>query len=100
LSGQQFGDQFGSMVTFNLADGQSAVDTFIEVVQNIPFCPSLGELSTTLSHPASTSHRKLSDLERSNLGITSGTIRLSIGIESADFILESLAGAFSSMTDS
>ena len=100
LAGQQFGDQFGSIVTFNLADGQPAVDTFIEAAQNIPFCPSLGELSTTLSHPASTSHRKLSDLERSNLGITSGTIRLSIGIESADYILESLVGAFSSMTDS
>ena len=62
----------------------------------IPFCPSLGELSTTLSHPASTSHRGLSNEARAMLGITEGTIRLSVGIESTDAVLaavrEALAG--------
>ena len=100
LANQQFGDQFGSMVTFNLGGGQAAADAFIEAAQEIPFCPSLGELSTTLSHPVSTSHRKLNDVERDKVGITSGTIRLSIGIESADYVLKSLATAFSALAKS
>jgi cystathionine beta-lyase/cystathionine gamma-synthase len=100
LAIQQFGDQFGSMVTFNLNGGQAVADDFIAVTQEIPFCPSLGELSTTLSHPVSTSHRRLSDLERNKLGITGGTIRLSIGIESADYILASLAAAFTALAES
>ncbi len=98
LAGRQFGDQFGSMVTFNLDGGQSTADVFIEAAQDIPFCPSLGELSTTLSHPVSTSHRKLTDEERDKVGITGGTIRLSVGIESADYILEALAKALSALT--
>lgn len=82
---------FGSLVTFELAGGRAAADRFIEVARDIPFCPSLGELTTTLSHPETTSHRGLSAAERAALGITGGTIRLSVGIESADFIRHALA---------
>ena len=94
---RQFKDQFGSIVTFNLAGGQPAADRFIEAAARFPFCPSLGELSTTLSHPASTSHRKLSESDRALVGITGGTIRLSVGVESSEYILESLAQCFSTM---
>ena len=59
----------------------------------IPFCPSFGENSTTLSHPASTSHRALSHEARQSLGIEDGTIRLSVGIESSESIIEILADA-------
>ena len=57
----------------------------------IPFCPSLGEVSTTLSHPESTSHRGLTPESRAALGITGGTIRLSVGIESPEFVRDALA---------
>jgi len=100
LASSQFGDQFGSMVTFNLDGGQVAADGFIEAAHDIPFCPSLGELSTTLSHPVSTSHRKLTDEERDKVGITGGTIRLSVGIESVEYILEALTKALSALTSS
>ncbi|MEO2023909.1 MAG: PLP-dependent transferase, partial [Pirellulaceae bacterium] len=79
---------------------QAAADRFIEAAARFPFCPSLGELSTTLSHPASTSHRKLSEPDRARVGITGGTIRLSVGVESTEYILESLAQCFSTMESS
>ena len=47
---------FGTIVTIDLGD-RSAVDRFIRGLMHIPFAPSLGDVSTTLSHPASTSHR-------------------------------------------
>ncbi len=90
LARQMFGDCFGSMVTFTLAGGRAAADAFIRAAQHIPFCPSLGDLCTTLSHPATTSHRRLSEADRAALGITGGTIRLSVGIESAAGVLAAI----------
>jgi cystathionine beta-lyase/cystathionine gamma-synthase len=92
LAVKQFrGGLCGSIVTFELAGGRAAADAFIAAVgEQIPFCPSLGELSTTLSHPETTSHRGLSATERAALGITGGTIRLSVGIESPEFLLTAI----------
>jgi cystathionine beta-lyase/cystathionine gamma-synthase len=90
LARRQFGERFGSMVTFTLRGGKAAAQQFITAAKRIAFSPSLGDLSTTLSHPASTSHRKLSPDAQKTLGITGGTIRLSVGIESAAAILETM----------
>jgi cystathionine beta-lyase/cystathionine gamma-synthase len=84
---------FGSIVTFALSGGREAARRFIQAVApQIPFCPSLGEISTTLSHPASTSHRALTAAQRAALGVVDGTIRLSCGVESPEFIVQALAG--------
>ncbi|MBI2480210.1 MAG: aminotransferase class I/II-fold pyridoxal phosphate-dependent enzyme [Planctomycetia bacterium] len=91
LAARQFGGHYGSMVTFRLSGGRAAADAFITASDRIPFCPSLGEATTTLSHPESTSHRGLSPSQRDALGITGGTIRLSMGLESYDFVAGSLA---------
>ncbi|HEY2880889.1 MAG TPA: aminotransferase class I/II-fold pyridoxal phosphate-dependent enzyme [Pirellulales bacterium] len=91
LAARQFGGKFGAMVTFTLAGGTAAAEKFIAAAKRIPFCPSLGELSTTLSHPDSTSHRLMTAKEREALGIFGGTIRLSIGTESPEFVIDALA---------
>jgi cystathionine beta-lyase/cystathionine gamma-synthase len=93
LARKQFGDHFGTIVTFCLAGGRAAADAFIAAGRAIPFCPSLGELSTTLSHPETTSHRGWIAEQRAALGITGGTIRLSVGTESIEFIRTALAAA-------
>lgn len=90
LAHRQLGGQFGTIVTFTLRGGLAAANSFIEAARRIPFCPSLGDLSTTLSHPESTSHRGMSPGERQALGIFGGTIRLSVGIESSEAILHAL----------
>lgn len=98
LSVRQFGgDFFGAIVTFDLLGELPAAQKFIAAIADeIPFCPSLGELSTTLSHPPSTSHRNQTPQEQAALGITGGTIRLSVGTESAGFIIDALAKALGS----
>ncbi len=90
LASRQFDGGFGTIVTFRLAGGRSAADAFINAARRIAFCPSLGEVSTTLSHPESTSHRALSPQQRAALGITGGTIRLSLGVESSEFVIDAL----------
>jgi cystathionine beta-lyase/cystathionine gamma-synthase len=94
LAARQFGEHCGNMVTFTLRGGQPVAERFIATAADrIPFCPSLGELFTTLSHPASTSHRGLTHAERLALGIEDGTIRLSVGCEPLAEILQSLDDA-------
>ena len=98
LAKRQFGGRFGSVVTFELRDGRQAAAAFIRAAKDtIPFCPSLGEISTTLSHPQSTSHRALTDAEREALGVSGGTIRLSCGVESAASILHSLTAVLQTL---
>jgi cystathionine beta-lyase/cystathionine gamma-synthase len=90
LANEQFAGRFGNMVTFRLRGGLAEAERFISAARAIPFCPSLGDLSTTLSHPTSTSHRSLSAEARAALGIRPSTIRLSIGIESSAAVLAAL----------
>ncbi len=94
LARRQFGERFGSVVSLTLAGGREAAVAFMQAAPGIPFCPSLGELCTTLTHPESTSHRTISRQERDAQGITGGTLRLSIGIESPESILASLTAGF------
>jgi cystathionine beta-lyase/cystathionine gamma-synthase len=71
---------FGTIVTIDLGTRERA-DAFIRGLQHIPFAPSLGDVATTLSHPATTSHRGQSPEQWARQGITAGLIRLSIGLE-------------------
>ncbi len=90
LARRQFGERFGAMVTFHLKGGLAAAERLFGSGR-LPFCPSLGEVSTTVSHPESTSHRGLTTDERQQLGISGGTIRVSVGTESFDFIAAALS---------
>lgn len=98
LAQRQLGGRYGTVVTFTLRGGQEAAESFISGASRIAFCPSLGDLSTTLSHPASTSHRWLSDAACRSLGLGQGTIRLSVGIESTSGVLEAIAEGLDAVT--
>ena len=83
------GPLYGNMLTFKLAGDLTAAQ-FMERCHQIPFCPSLGDMNTMLSHPATTSHRSLSPEQLNELQICDRTIRLSIGIESPDYIASAI----------
>jgi cystathionine beta-lyase/cystathionine gamma-synthase len=74
---------FGTIVTIDLG-GRDEADAFIRALQHIPFAPSLGDAATTLSHPATTSHRNQTPEQWAWQGITPGLVRLSIGLEDPD----------------
>jgi cystathionine gamma-synthase len=86
------GDQFGNMVTFEIAGGRETVNRFMQALRTIPFAPTLGDVSTIISHPAVTSHRGLTADAREALGIREGTIRVSVGVEAFE-VLEDEFGA-------
>jgi cystathionine gamma-synthase len=82
--------RFGNMLCFELEGGRPAVNRFLHRAPGIPFSPSLGHVGTTLSHPATTSHRYASSAEKRRQGITDGLIRLSVGIEDIEAIREEM----------
>ena len=99
LASEQFKERrFGSIVTFRIKAGPETADRFIEAAKNIPFSPSLGDVTSTLSHPDSTSHRLIPLEEKQKLGIDAGTIRLSVGIEDEQTIEKWLFEAISIAT--
>ncbi len=79
------------MMSFDLGTRDRA-DAFIRALKHIPYAPSLGDVSTTLSHPTTTSHRFQSPEEWARQGITPGLIRLSVGIEDVEDLWRDLEG--------
>jgi len=85
---KQFKGTFGNMLTLQLKGGLRSAERFIAAVaEDIPFCPSLGEAQTTLSHPCSTSHRSYSQEQLQSLRIDGGTLRMSIGLEPKEWLI-------------
>ena len=89
-------DGAGGMMAFDLDGGRDAVQRMISRFAMVTFAASLGGVETTISYPVITSHRSLSDEERAELGVGPGTVRVSVGIESADDIIEDFVHAISS----
>lgn len=88
-----FGDRAGNMVSFVLDGDRGAVNRFLREAHHIPFAPTLGDVGSTLSHPASSSHRELSPDARAALGMPEGFLRLSVGIEDPGQLIAELTAA-------
>ena len=73
--------QGGNMLSFEIEGGRAAANAFARAAQGIAFAPTLGDVGTTLSHPASSSHRALTPEGRAALGISEGFFRVSVGLE-------------------
>lgn len=84
---------FGAMITFHLPDGLAAVQRFIKGLKVFLFAESLGGVESLICHPWTMSHGVVSPEDKIQMGIFESTLRLSIGIESLDDLLEDLAAA-------
>jgi cystathionine beta-lyase/cystathionine gamma-synthase len=90
VANKQFLNGFGGMLSFELKGGLEKAEQFIKDLDMIEYVPSLAGVATTLLHPVSTSHRPMPKDKRLSLGITDGLIRLSVGIEPLEAIIEDL----------
>jgi O-acetylhomoserine (thiol)-lyase len=77
----------GSIFTFGVKGGQSAGEKFIEGCEFLSHLANVGDAKTLIIHPASTTHRQLSEEDQIKAGITPDMVRLSVGIEDADDII-------------
>ena len=77
----------GGIMTFGIQGGQAAGVKFIESAQFISHLANVGDAKTLVIHPASTTHRQMSEEDQIKAGVTADMVRLSIGIEGIDDIL-------------
>ena len=84
---------FGSVVTIDVAGGKDRAFRFMNALGLIDISNNLGDAKSLATHPATTTHQRLSPGERENLGITDGLVRLSIGLEDPLDLLEDIVGA-------
>jgi methionine-gamma-lyase len=83
----------GGMLSVDLAGGREAGEAFLGRVRVAVHATSLGSAETLCSHPASSSHRQLDDAELAAGGMTPGMVRVSIGLEDPDDLVEDLTSA-------
>ncbi len=92
LAKQQM-SQGGGIVTFEVKGGYEDGKRFLDSLKMLSHSPNLGDVRTICTHPASTTHAKLTDDERNALGISAGLVRVSVGLEALDDIWWDIEGA-------
>ena len=89
----------GGIVCFEIKGGLEAGRKFLDALQILSLTPNLGDTRSIASHPASTTHSKLTEEERLNVGITPGLIRISCGLEHVEDILQDIEQALDKTTN-
>ena len=83
----------GALVTFELVGGIKRCIRFLDSLELLSLTSNLGDTRTIITHPASTTHSKLTPDERSSVNITEGLIRISVGLEHIDDIIADIEQA-------
>lgn len=83
----------GNIVAFEVKGGIEGGRKFLDNIKMCSLSANLGDTRTIVTHPASTTHSKLTDEERNEVGITAGLVRCSVGLENVDDIIADLKQA-------
>ena len=82
---------FGGVVSFELQAGQAKAWELIDATQMLSITANLGDVKTTITHPASTTHSRLTPEVRAEAGISDGLLRISVGLENIADIKKDLS---------
>ena len=82
-----------TLVAFDIKGGKKAAFRFQDTLKLIRISNNLGDAKSLITHPATTTHQRLPPAQRAELGITDGFVRVSVGLEHPDDIVEDVLGA-------
>ncbi|MEM7292994.1 MAG: O-succinylhomoserine sulfhydrylase [Pseudomonadota bacterium] len=88
---------FGGIVSFEVDGGREAAWRLIDSTRLLSITANLGDVKSTITHPATTTHGRLSDAERNAAGIEENLLRVSVGLENIDDIVNDLAAGLESV---
>jgi len=91
-------DQGGGLFTFEMRDGLEAGIQFLDNLELCSLSANLGDTRTIVTHPASTTHNKLTFDDRQKVGITDGLIRVSVGLEHVEDLKADLLQSLKKIT--
>jgi O-succinylhomoserine sulfhydrylase len=88
----------GTVITFELADGgKTGAFRLLDGLRTIDISNNLGDSKTLITHPATTTHRRMGAEGRAAVGITDSVVRISVGLEHVDDLLEDLAAGLTAL---
>ncbi len=99
LAKKYLGDKFGGLAGFGIKGGREAGRKFINSVKLFSHLANIGDAKSLVIHPASTTHQQLTAQEQAETGVTPDYIRLSVGIEHIDDILQDIDQALQKAMD-
>lgn len=97
LAQRQMDGGAGTVLSLELAGGKDAAFRFLNALEIIVISNNLGDAKSIVTHPATTTHQRLPDDQKAQLGITPGLLRLSIGLEDTDDLISDLTSALNAV---
>ncbi len=89
-------DGFGTVLALDLAGGREAAFRFLNALEIVTISNNLGDAKSIITHPATTTHQRLSPAQRESLGIGEGLVRLSVGLEDTGDLIADVTRALES----
>ena len=89
---------FGAMISFELAATEEEIPIFLAALKLFTLAESLGGVESLVAHPASMTHAAMSAEDQTAAGITNKLLRLSVGIEHVEDLIQDLQAGFSAVT--
>ncbi|MBY6200731.1 O-succinylhomoserine sulfhydrylase [Maritalea mobilis] len=86
-------ERSGTVIALDIEGGQEAAFRFLNALKIITISNNLGDAKSIITHPATTTHQRLTEEQRDRLGITRGLVRLSVGLEDPEDLIEDLMAA-------
>ncbi|MFY0619638.1 O-succinylhomoserine sulfhydrylase [Shimia sp.] len=90
---KQLGGKGGTVLSLDLKGGQDAAFKFLNALQIAVISNNLGDAKSIATHPATTTHQRLPDAQKQELGITPGLVRFSVGLEDTDDLIADISAA-------
>ncbi|MBE9606558.1 O-succinylhomoserine sulfhydrylase [Acetobacteraceae bacterium H6797] len=88
----------GTLVAFDIKGGKEAAFRFMNALRIIDISNNLGDAKSMITHPATTTHMRVPAEERARLGISEGSLRLSVGLEDVNDLIEDIAAALDAIS--
>jgi O-succinylhomoserine sulfhydrylase len=83
----------GTMICFDVEGGRDGAWRFLDALEVIDISNNLGDSKSLATHPETTTHRRMSAEDRAHIGVTGGTVRLSVGLEDVEDLIEDAMAA-------
>jgi len=93
----QLGGKGGTVLSLDIKGGKEAAFRFLNAMTIAVISNNLGDAKSIATHPATTTHQRLSDVQKDELGITPGLVRFSVGLEDADDLIADLQQALAAI---
>ncbi len=90
-------EQGGTVLSLDFKGGQKAAFAFLNALKIMLISNNLGDAKSIVTHPATTTHQRLTEEQRQGLGITPGLVRMSVGIEDTDDLVADVLGALAAV---